>query len=110
MGGKRDTEAMTTTTFDLTINAAELTREDGESYEPARLVLGSFIDIDVTDENGLTVWSDIIEVTDELTDPEEVAVERLERAGFVVEGEIGPEWLATSNGESATTGHVRLVS
>ena len=95
-----------TTTLDLMITAIELTREDGESYDPARLALGSFIGIDVTDENGLTVWGDVIEVTDELTDPEEIAVERLERAGFAVEGEIGPEWMPGSNGEAYTTGHV----
>jgi hypothetical protein len=96
--------------YDLTIKALEDVQPSGESMSPPRMVAGSFIYLDVADEDGTSIWSDCVAVQDPMADPEDIARAALETAGFG-EIEIADEWSPVDTSERAgssvsTTGTV----
>ena len=77
------------------ITAIEDTSEGGASRDPARLVVGSGLDIAILRPDTVAgTWLPSIEVTDALADPEMLAREALEKAGWTVE-RIDDEWQVT---------------
>ena len=85
-------DTMRTTLFDLSIKAVEDVEEDGESMSPPQLAAGSFVEVDVTDEDGISVWSCYILLPAPATDPADISRAVLEAAGFS-EIKIADEWL-----------------
>ena len=78
------------------ITAIEDTSEGGASHDPARLVVGSDLGIAVMRTGTLVqLWRTSVEVTDALADPEMLAREALEKAGWTVE-HVYDEWHATT--------------
>ena len=86
------TEEDEMTQFGLTIKAVEDVEDGGESMSPPRLVAGSFVDLDVTDEDGISVWSAYLPVQAPTVDPADITRAALEVAGFS-EIEIADEWM-----------------
>ena len=82
-------------TASLFIGAIEDTSEGGASQDPARLVVGSDLLIAVyRTGTAVQLWRTSVEVTDALADPEMLACEALEKAGWTVE-HVYDEWHAT---------------
>ena len=78
------------------ITAVEDTSEDGASQDPARLVVGSSVGVAILRPDTVAArWRTSVEVTDALADPEMLAREALEKAGWTVE-RIYDEWDATT--------------
>ena len=77
------------------ITAVEDTSEDGASQDPARLVVGSSVGVAILRPDTVAArWRTSVEVTDALADPEMLACEALEKAGWTVE-HVYDEWHAT---------------
>ena len=77
------------------ITAVEDTSEDGVSHDPARLVVGSSVGVAILRPDTVAArWRTSVEVTDALADPEMLAREALEKAGWTVE-HVHDEWQVT---------------
>lgn len=94
-----------------TIEVREDVDEDGEPYDPPRLVVGSSVHCRIDDERGIGLASIFVDITPEnaeASDWEADLQAACERRGWML-GEIGPEWWPCGDDSVFTTAPVTMT-